>query len=272
MKKNSNRLSALLSLLLLAAAASYGQILAEELRPFDFNDKNYYQNGVLAEFLIGRKNGADNESVIDFTDGPQYSNVRITATFPAYDEDGNTIFWNYYAGLPKYGFTEDSNGTRAIEIAFATPLYVFPSATVKNSDRQAAMIRTKDTYFEKNQIGISAVFFVEYSELSYTKAGRAALEALAKQNGLSVDGTPIIKTEEELYALRKEGLVTVTQPSLDEPYFTPFAIAKVIQVPAGGITADAFLIYVKGSDGKPLPSEADIVSKFECYRAGGVCF
>lgn len=272
MKKNLIRLSALLSLLLLTAAASYAQILAEELRPFDFTDKAYYQNGVLAELLIGRKNGADNESVIDSTDDSRYTNVRITATFPAYDEDGNTIFWNYYAGLPKNGFTEDTNGTRAVEIAFATPLYVFPSVTVKNSDRQAALIRTKDTYFEKNQIGISAVFFVEYSALSNTKSGRAALQSLAKRNGISVDGTPIIRTEEELYALRKEGLVTVNQPSLDEPYFTPFAIAKVIQVPAGGITADAFLIYVKGGDGKPLPSEADIVSKFECYRGRAVCF
>ncbi len=247
------------------------QIYADELRPFDFNDKYYYQNGVLADLLIGRVNGADGESVVDITDDPRYATVRITATLPAYDENGNTIFWNYYAGLPKCGFTEDDSGSRAVELAFSTPLYIFPSVTVKDSDRQAALIRTKDTYFEKNQVGVSAVFFVEYTESSNTRIGRAELQALAKRNGVSLDGTPIIKTEEEIYSLVKQGLVTLNQPGFDVKYHTPFAIAKVIRVPAGGITADAFLKYVKGEDGKPLPSEIEIVSKFECFQAGGSC-
>jgi hypothetical protein len=252
----------------LSASSALAQV-AEELRPFDFQDKYYYQNGVLPDFLIGRKNGADGESVVDFTDDFRYSTVRVTATRPAYDEDGKTIFWNHYAGLPKNAFTDDENGSRAIELAFSTPLYIFPSTTVKNSDRQAALIRTRDTYFEKNQIGVSAVFLVEYTEFSQTKLGRAALQSLAKRNGLSLDGTPIIKTEDELYTLRKEGLVTFFQPSSEDN--TPFAIAKVIQYPAGGITPDAFLIFVKGEDGKPLAAEAEIVSKFECFQGSGNC-
>lgn len=254
-----------------AASSAKAQVYAEELRPFDFTDKYYFQNGVLADLLIGRKNGADGESVFDSTNEPKYTNVRITETFPAYDENGNTIFWNYYAGLPKYAFTEDENGSRAVNLAFSTPLYVFPSATVKESDRQAALIRTKDTYFEKNEIGVSGVFFVEYTERSNTEVGRAELQGLAKRNGLSLDGTPIIKTEDEIFALVKEGLVVLHQPGLDVEFQTPFAIAKVMQFPSGGITPDAFLNYVKDEGGKPLPSEAHIVSTFECFKTGGIC-
>ena len=65
----------------------------------------------------------------------------------------------------------------------------------------------------------------------------------------------------------------MNQPALDEPYYTPFAIAKVIQFPElGGITPDAFLKYVKTSDDKPLDAEAHIVSKFECLKGSGICF
>ena len=223
--------------------------------------------------LIGRKNGADGESVIDFTDERKYSNVRMTATYPGYDSNGASIFWNYYAGVSKAGFTEDNNGPQAIELAFAHPLYVFPSTSLKNSHRQAAMIRIDDSYFEKNALGIAAVYFVEYTDRIFTRAGQAALAVLVQRNGVSVDGTPVIRTAREIDSLRREGLITLTQPWSDEAYYTPFAIAKIVQYPEhGGITPDAFLKYVKTSDGKPTDSEAHFVSMFECFKRSEKCF
>ena len=70
-------------LCLLLAASSHAQIIAEELRPFDFSDKYYQVNGVIPSMLIGRKNGADKESVFDFANDRRYSNVRITERFRA---------------------------------------------------------------------------------------------------------------------------------------------------------------------------------------------
>ena len=270
MKKNSVCLTAFLSLLFLVTAVSAQ--LAAEVRPFDFSDKYYNANGVIPEMLIGRKNGADGESVFDSASERKYNNVRITATLPAYNETGATIFWNDYAGVSKAGFTEDAAGPRAVDLAYDSPLYVFPSTTVKNSDRQAALIQPGDSYLEKNTLGISAVFFVEFTDLIYTKEGQVAIEILAKRNGLSLDGTPIIRTAKELEALRADKLVTVTQPALDEPYYTPFAIAKIIQFPElGGITPDAFLKFVKGQDEKPLDAETHLVATFECLKQSGTC-
>ena len=71
--------------LFIAVTSSHSQKFAQDFRPFDFSDKYYYVNGVLTDTLIGRKNGADGESVFDWTYDRRYSNVRITATLPAYD-------------------------------------------------------------------------------------------------------------------------------------------------------------------------------------------
>jgi hypothetical protein len=270
MKTKSICVTGFLSLLFVAS--SYAQILAEEVRPFDFSDKYYQVNGVIASMLIGRKNGADGESVFDFTNDRKYSNVRITSTFPGYDASGGTIFWNYYAGVSKAGFTEDDNGQRVVALAYEHPLYLFPSTTVKQSFRQSAMARIDESYYDKNDLGIAAVYVVEYSERIVTKEGREVLAILAKRNGISLDGTPIIRTAKEIDSLQKEGLITLSQPALDEAYSTPFAIAKVIRFPElGGITPDSFLNYVKTSDGKPLEAEAHFVSTFECHKSGEKC-
>ena len=260
-------------LCLLLAVSSHAQTIGEELRPFDFSDKYYQVNGVIPSMLIGRKNGADKESVFDFANDRRYSNVRITATFPGYDSSGATIFWNYYAGVSKAGFTQDDNGLHAVELAFSYPLYVFPSVMTKEPYRQAALVRTDGSYFDKNDLGIAAVQLVAYTDRIFTRDGRAALEILAKRNGVSLDGTPIIRTANEIDSLLKQGLIALTQPSLDEPYQTPFAVAKVIRHPEhGGITPDAFLNYVITPDGKPLDAEMHFVATFECHKAGKECF
>ena len=272
MKKYSAHLAFVFCFLFVATTSSHSQKFAQDFRPFDFSDKYYHVNGVLTDTLIGRKNGADGESVFDQTYDRRYSNVRITATLPAYDSSGAGVFWNYYTGVPKYGFTEDENGQLAVSLAYLHPLYMFPSTTMKDSDRQAALVRMGEGYFEKNTLGIAAVFLVEYTDKVDTKAGQEILKLLAGRNGISVDGTPIIRTAKEIDGLLEEGLITLTQPSLDEPYRTPFAVAKVMQYAGSAITPDAFLKYVKDHDGKPLAAEAHFVSMFECLKGGGKCF
>lgn len=272
MKRYSAHLAFVFCFLFIGATSSHSQKFAPDLRPFDFGDKYYHVNGVLTDTLIGRKNGADGESVFDQTYDRRYSNVRITATLPAYDASGAGVFWNYYTGVPKYGFTEDENGQNAVSLAYVHPLYMFPSTTMKNSDRQSALVRMGEGYFEKNTLGIAAVFLVEYTDKVDTKTGQEILKLLAGRNGISADGTPIIRTGKEIDGLLEEGLITITQPSLDEPYRTPFAVAKVMQYAEGAITPDAFLKYVKEHSGKPLAAEAHFVSMFECLKGGGKCF
>jgi hypothetical protein len=139
--------------------------LSEELRPFDFSDKYYEENGIYAFTLIDRKNGADGQSVFEATNDPRFTNVRIIATLPAYSADGASLYWNYYGGVTKDSFASGD----AVDNAYANPMYVFPSSTIKGTDRQAALIHMSDSYWEKNPLGLAAVYLVEYTDMIHTK-------------------------------------------------------------------------------------------------------
>jgi hypothetical protein len=251
---------------LLTSHAQDGTALADELRPFDFSDKYYQVNGIHPSTLIGRKNGADKASVFDFSTDPKFTNVRITETRPAYSADGTTIFWNLYGGATKASLT-DENGGDAYNLAEAYPVYVFPSTTVKSAERQAVMIHPDDAYYAKNALGIGSVVIVEYTDKFFTKQAWKVRLMFEQKNGISLDGTPIIKTALDLADLASEGYVSLRRP--EHPEESYFLIAKVIKYPErGGVTPDAFLAYVKQPNGDPLLAETHFLKKFECVQAG----
>ena len=277
MKKSSVSLAVVfsfLAILLVVVAPSQAQVVgvSEELRPFDFTDEYYKENGIEASRLVDRRNGADGQSVFDQANDSRFRDVRITATMPGYADDGSPIFWNYYAGASKESFSSDASGNDAMANAYFYPMYVFPSSMVRNTDRQSALIRMSNSYFEKNHIGISAVFLVDFTIRTATRSGQIALNALAARNGFSRDGTPVIRTLEELESLNAQGLVTVRQASPENSERPSFAVSKVLQNPdRGAIAPDAFLVYIKDADGTPLDSEAHFISIFECNQSTRVC-
>ncbi|CAN5606745.1 hypothetical protein BH18ACI3_BH18ACI3_13780 [soil metagenome] len=136
------RVLSIFSILLFGFTAANAQ-LADEVRPFDFNNDYYKINGIWAETLVDRKNGADKKSVFDTpTDPTRFTNVRITETLPAYAADGSAIYWNYYATARKESFHDDDAGAAAINASKNYPLFVFPSKFVRDTDRQAALTRS----------------------------------------------------------------------------------------------------------------------------------
>ena len=255
----------IISILLLASANA--QQFSEEQRPFDFTNDYYKTNGIIADTLVDRKNGADGRSVFDVPeDSTKFTNVRITETLAAYAAGGGAIYWNYYASASKESFIANESGAAAVKAAKTYPLYIFPSAFVRETNRQAALIPVDSLYFQSNPIGIAQVIIVEFNN-NIPRGGQKILNMLAASNGTSIDGTPIIKTSAELGNLVAEGLVTLRGDDK-----APYAVAKVIQFPdRGGITSDAFLVYVKQADGQPLASERHFVTQFECLRNGGTC-
>lgn len=266
MKKLSINLALVFSLLLFGFTASNAQ-LAAEIRPFDFSNDFYKTNGMVAERLQDRPNGEDKRSVFDTpTDLSTLNNIRIVETLPAYSAEGDTLFWNRYAIAPKKSFREDEVGDKAAYIAALYPIYRFPSTSMPGSDRQAALIEVDDIYFDINKIGIGVVLNVVFRE-RLTPGAQKTLRLLAERNGRSVDGTPIIRTKDEIKQLAGNGIV-ILQP--DE--YAPYLVGKVIRLPdRGGITPDAFLNYVKEPSGNPLLAETHFITKFECFQSGGTC-
>lgn len=246
------------------------QDIIEEKRPFDFSEDYYIRNGVNPRLLLNRRTGTDGYSVVDFINSEIHRNIRVIGTLPAYDQDGKTLYWSLFGELFKETFTEDKLGEEAYEIANRFPIYTFPSTTHKNSDRQAVIFETGDSYFEKNPIGLGVVVLVEYTKRISTKEGQETLTKLAERNGLTLDGTPMIHTTNEIADLTRKGLVTQKIRGIDDKNEPSFAIAKVLQKPTmGAISPDAFLETVLKDNGKPLDAERFFVENFECLQKTG---
>jgi hypothetical protein len=241
----------------------------DDLRPFDFSDKYYALNGVQPGKLIGRPTGEDGLSVPDITGDQDHNNVRILATRPAYGTEGETLYWNFYGGFFKDGFTWDNEGNAAYNLVYDFPVYIFPGESRSKAERQSPVIDLTAGYFEKNVLGLGALMLVEYNYNAVrTKMDAAFLEQLAKQNGLSTDGTPIIRTVKELDQLRRRNLVIIT-PN-DARGQVPYIIGRVLQYPEhGAIAPDAFLLYTMDAQGKPLESELFFLEKFNCLQKYG---
>ncbi|HEX8368729.1 MAG TPA: hypothetical protein VF604_09320 [Pyrinomonadaceae bacterium] len=246
--------------------------LAEEIRPFDFNSRYYYDNGVEPGLIVNRRNGSDNLSVFDKTTDERFREVRITAVFPAYNQNGELIYWNLYGELFKESFRNDLAGASAQTAAEYFPMYIFPSDFVRDRQRQASVIDLKDNYFEKNPLGLSVRVEVKYTARANTGDGQKELAILADRNGLSLDGTPLIKTLEEIQDLTRKGLVTQVIKGLDNPSVASYVVGKVIEKPAAGaLSPDAFLVTIQREDGERFHADAEFIRRFDCLKDSNTC-
>jgi hypothetical protein len=244
--------------------------VTEEQRPFDFNDKHYQNNGVEGRLIVNRRTGVDRYSVVDFINSPIHRDVRIIGTSAAYNQDGKPVYWSLFGELFRDGFTNDKLGRQAFETANRYPVFTFPSIIRKDSDRQAAVFEIGDEYFDKNPIGLGVVVLVEYTKQANTKEGQEALKKLAGRNGITIDGTPIIRTVQEIQDFTRRGLVTQKIKGTADGKQPAYQIAGVLKDPRmGAISPDAFLEMVLKDDGKPLDAEMIFYNNFECLQKTG---
>jgi hypothetical protein len=249
--------------------------------PHDFNDEYYAANGVVADSIFDRRTGKDFLSVFSMSSNPAHRNVRVLVTLPAYNEYGEILFWTPLGELNDKGFTDDAAGNDAREIAAAYPIYVFPKAsdpTLANftNVRQAALIdeTQKNINFKENPLGLRMILTVNFTEKAFTKEGISMMQYLEKKNGLSLEGTPLIKSRADIDELFLNELVTIQKRAFwEEPPTDRFySISPVIRFGkdiASPIAADAFLIMVTRG-GQPLASEQIFADTFFYIQKNGV--
>ena len=84
-----------------------------------------------------------------------------------------------------------------------------------------------------------------------TRAGKQFLNRLARKNGKSLDGTPIIASTSDIDDLLSKGYITLTTRPETDPL--RYAICPVIEDPTdGGIALDQFLALPLKTDGTPV--------------------
>ena len=230
----------------------------ESDRLYDFTDAYYLKNGVNPAAIDGRRQVGP----LAVEDEPFFSfqrPVRATLTLPAYNHSGDFEFFTVLGGGGTGLFTNNAAGKKARSIADASPEYVFPR---KGTDpvglgamRQSVILDMRHGYFSNNPLGLWIHVWVSYTDKAFnTKDGRKELAKLAEDNGLDLDGTPIIKTVSEIEKLTKKGFVKQTLRPANDPL--RYAICPVVEDPTdGGIAPDQFLAITRLANGDPLEPE-----------------
>ena len=259
-------------LIVLAAGAAPRMVRADvEDRLFDFTDAFYLRNGVNPAAIAGRRQAVPPLATTDRPLFRHQRNVRALLTLPAYDHSGDTEFFTVLGGLSGAGFTNDAAGRTARQIADRSPEYVFPrrggDPFALGATRQSVVLEMRHGYFSNNPLGLWIHVWVSYTGLAfYTRDGQRALRDLARRNGLDLDGTPIIRTVDEIDRLFSKGFVTKRTLPLDNTL--RYAICPVIKDPTdGGIAPDQFLSITRRPDGTPV--EPFFLNDFLSLQATG---
>jgi len=129
-------------------------------------------------------------------------------------------------------------------------------------------------YFCDDILGAWVITYFWYTDAAVgphpTSVCKSALQGLASKNGTTLDGTPIVKTADELnLTLEANGCGDEVQLDQGGADGGPvWLICPAIPDPKqGGITADAFPDVVRRSNGNPLDME--IFNNFVCLQNTG---
>lgn len=263
----------ILAAIMLSAAPVLTRAGVED-RLFDFIDPYYYQNGVDASRIFGRRQVTGNgNSIFDTPNFWFQRNVRAQRLNPAYSDSGKPTFWAVMGDLNNEGFTADAAGANAKVLANRYVLYVFPTRTGNpiglGNNRQADIVDLSNGYFSNDPLGLWIHIWISYTDRAFnTSDGRKALADLQQKNGLALDGTPIIKTKSELENLLSKGFAQKRFRNPDGSEGPMYGICPVIKDPTnGGIAPNDTLGQVRKADGTPL--EPEFTRQFDNLRTTG---
>ncbi len=243
-------------------------------RLFDFTDQYYAQNGVDITKIINRRQVTGNgNSVFDTPSFSFQRNVRASRLNPAYGDNGHVTFWAVMGDLNNSGFLNNRAGQRARDIANSYILYVFPTRTGNpiglGNNRQADIVDLSGGYFSNDPLGLWLHVWISYTDQAFsTREGKKALSQLERNNGLALDGTPIIKTLSELNNLISKGFAVKRFRNPDGSEGPMYGICPVIKDPRdGGIVVIDTLAQVRLANGSPL--EPEFLREFDSLRLTG---
>lgn len=243
-------------------------------RLFDFIDPYYYQNGVDASRIFGRRQVTGNgNSIFDTPNFWFQRNVRAQRLNPAYSDSGKPTFWAVMGDVNNEGFTLDAAGANAKALANRYVLYVFPTRTGNpiglGNNRQADIVDLSGGYFSNDPLGLWIHIWISYTGKAFnTRDGQKALADLQQKNGLALDGTPIIKTKSDLENLLSKGFAAKRFRNADGSEGPMYGICPVIKDPTnGGIAPNDTLGLVRKPDGTPL--EPEFQRQFDSLRTSG---
>ena len=218
-------------LVLATTSAQAGDRPFKKVPSFDFADGSYLDNGINPDNILDRLVGQDERSVKDRSRDRDFADVRILETTGGFDHKGHVLYYTVNGKAMLDTFTDDEAGREAFEIANEFRAFIFPKADglplspAPPNRRQDNVFDTRHGYFSNDPLGLWLLVFVSYTDKAFvTEEGLDALFVLAVKNGLNLDGTPVIKTVDDLEDLEEAGFVQFRSRALDGSQGFPWVI------------------------------------------------
>lgn len=184
----------------LAADRPYDRVPA-----FDFADDFYRAGGIEPQAILDRLVAQDERSLEDFSPHPDFADVRILEITGGFDHTGAVLYYTVNGKAMPETFTRDAAGEQAFETANAFHAFIFPKADgdplspATSNRRQDNVFDTRNGYFSNNKLGLWQLVFVSWDGPKVdSPACREEMDTLAERNGRDLDGTPAIKTVNEI--------------------------------------------------------------------------
>lgn len=160
-----------------------------------------------------------------------FSNVRIREPTGGFAHDGKLLYYWVPGKIMPDTFTDDAAGQAARELADNSRAFLFPrtggnplSPAFPNR-RQDNLFDTRDGYFSNNPLGLWTITFVSWDgpkvEGPYCQEEMAAM---SNDNGLDLDGTPVIRKVSEIENLDAMGCVTIRERAKDGSQGFPWVV------------------------------------------------
>ena len=235
---------------------------------YDFTDSFYAKNGIDATKIAGRPTGSGS-SVVATAPDADHRGIRITGLNGMHDDGGKANFFGILGTINVNAFTNNAAGVVARQIADKYIAYIFPKAGSNPlspaSKREDELIPLNNGYFSNDPLNIWREAFVNYVPGSMNSgAGKKLATDLIKRNGVDADGTPYLRTLNDIQDAMNAGIVTITKRADDGSQGSPWFFCAVFKdYTQGAITADSTLTFVHNLDGTVPAGEMDIKSLFD---------
>lgn len=232
--KLAGRICAWLAVIGLAAfiAPTSGEAQLNLTHPFQFSDSFYAENGINPDAIVDKLGCGDPRVKCD--EAPpdsRYSGVRIIETTGGFQHNSNLFYYWVPGKVMPNTFTDDAAGDAARELADNSFAYLFPKAggnplsPAFPNRRQDNIFDNRHGYFSNNPLGLWTIRFVSWDGPNVNGSNcQAAMDSLAADNGLDLDGTPVIKTVADIENLQADGCVQVRERAKDGSQGFPWVI------------------------------------------------
>jgi hypothetical protein len=236
--------------LVMSAAALFTPMaaIAEDQKsnpaPFDFTDKYYLDHGIDPAKILQRvgtpTNNALNWTICQPGDPAPCPNTddnrnqtRILQTTGGFAFDGSLLYYTITGFVVPSTFTTDSAGDDARQIANRRMAFIFPirradgtyiPSPALSNRRQDNLFDTSGGYLGQDPLGLWILEFVELTDFGLSPAGQQILAPYAQQHGVGTDGTPIVKTLDEINTLVEQGVFKLVTRNLDGSQGFPWVV------------------------------------------------